>query len=469
MIEFYPKGTKWSEQDILSLKEDYISSMSNNDLEIRYKREYETIRSKAKSMGFVGRKGYGDIWTELELINLEQDYMSFMPKKEMCSKYNRTWSSIAWKVSQLGYKRGMPKEVQRKNTLLTKDEMVTLYSNGLSAIEIGKLANISKSCVLVHLNNRGRVRRSLSEAGRYYTLNEHYFDEINTEKSSYLYGLLMADGCNYEPDGKICITLQERDKEILERFNKEIGSNRPLQFVKASLRKNGIDYTQNYYSLNICSKHMSKMLAKHGCVQAKSLITTFPEWLDPKLYNHFIRGYFCGDGCISMCSKHKGHGWQITGTSKLLLRIQEIMIKELGLRKTVLNRPKNNKAVTLRYGGRLIVNKIMEWLYQDATIYLQRKYDKWQSIKEVDPNNRFYGKGKKYGKKVIDTSTGLIYHSVQNMIMDLNLPKYPIKDRMCGKTKNTTPLLYLTDFIQQNPNHPISQQYTNTQPLKQTA
>ena len=98
------------------------------------------------------------------------------------------------------------------------------------------------------------------------------------------------------PGGEVIkIELQERDKDILEEINKELGSNRELYFNDLSSKNSN---HQNTYGLIIVNKHMSEILKQKGMMQNKSLVLKFPEWLDEDLYSHFIRGYFDGDGHI---------------------------------------------------------------------------------------------------------------------------------------------------------------------------
>ena len=55
---------------------------------------------------------------------------------------------------------------------------------------------------------------------RIYTLNENYFEQIDTQEKAYFLGFLWADGCNC--NGVIHLVLQEKDKYILEKFNELI-------------------------------------------------------------------------------------------------------------------------------------------------------------------------------------------------------------------------------------------------------
>ena len=86
---------------------------------------------------------------------------------------------------------------------------------------------------------------------------------------------------------------------------------------------------QDAISLDIYSKHMSDSLAKLGCIERKSLILEWPEWLEENLYSHFIRGYFDGDGSIS-----KGRGCRVdfASTYMFLERLKEILEEKLNVK-----------------------------------------------------------------------------------------------------------------------------------------
>ena len=43
---------------------------------------------------------------------------------------------------------------------------------------------------------------------RIYNVNDNYFDIIDNQEKSYIFGLFYADACNYENTGKVKIDLQ---------------------------------------------------------------------------------------------------------------------------------------------------------------------------------------------------------------------------------------------------------------------
>jgi hypothetical protein len=177
---------------------------------------------------------------------------------------------------------------------------------------------------------------------------------------------------------EINIKLQKGDKIILERFRDLISPLSPVEIVKDS-SVSGI-----YYRLRINSKLLTQQLTKLGCVRAKSLILTWPEWLiDPKLQQHFIRGYFDGDGSLyARKPTNTGQidwGWQITSTNNFCNSVKQHIENTLQIHcSKSLPHPKTNQiTTTLSVGGNLQVKKVLDWLYQDATIYLPRKYEKY--------------------------------------------------------------------------------------------
>ena len=67
-----------------------------------------------------------------------------------------------------------------------------------------------------------------------YTFNKDYFERIDSKDKAYFLGFLYADGCNSisttQHHCTIILNLQEKDKDILDIFNKYINSNKPLTY-----------------------------------------------------------------------------------------------------------------------------------------------------------------------------------------------------------------------------------------------
>lgn len=272
--------------------------------------------------------------------------------------------------------------------ITNQEEIAELYKSGIGSCVIAKKFKISSNTVVkiarkfgVPIHNVGTSRK--------YTLDEKFFDGIDTEEKAYFLGLLYADGYIHEKKYIISLELAEKDKALILKFRKALGTNRPILKRESWHSIKGKLYFTKTWRLAISSKYMISALAKLGCYQNKSLTLKFPNsnQVPNKFRNHFIRGYFDGDGCWTL-----GRGWNINsakqltfgvcGTKEFLIDLQKIFIKELKLNKTKLGkRYKNNiNSYDLRYGGNQTTKIIGQFIYKHATIYLLRKYWKYQSV-----------------------------------------------------------------------------------------
>lgn len=222
---------------------------------------------------------------------------------------------------------------------------------------------------------------------RKYTLNENYFDILDSEDKVYFLGYLMADGYNNESRGVIEASCATKDKEFLEMLNKTIGSSKPIRLVEAN--------TNSYksYRMALCSRHLSKRLSELGCIQNKTFKLTFPNYLNEEMKKHFIRGYFDGDGCISFTfakrDNYFGNAFlsmaTITSTESFCLYLKRYIKRILDINSTMLCRhpEHNNNNRTLQISGNKQVIRFAEWLYKDAHLFLKRKFDKIEEIKII--------------------------------------------------------------------------------------
>ena len=127
---------------------------------------------------------------------------------------------------------------------------------------------------------------------RKYNLNENFFNVLN-EKSVYWLGFLYADGYVRMKDGKsgeLKLKLKDTDKEHIEKFLNDIECNKPI--------KCGIDNKSKFCLVTVYSNLLVNKLFELGCDNNKTQKIRLPK-LNENLMNHFIRGYFDGDGSIS--------------------------------------------------------------------------------------------------------------------------------------------------------------------------
>lgn len=270
-----------------------------------------------------------------------------------------------------------------KLTDQNKIDIVDLYINKkMSCIKIAKIFKVTKQSVLKILKARNIQIRTISESNRRYSLNEAYFQTIDTENKAYFLGLMYADGYNQESQYNSSISLQSKDSYILESFRNDIGYLKPLKLINKGKNR------QQQYRLSITSKKISKDLAKLGCFQAKSLTLKFPtkDQVPEHLLRHFIRGYIDGDGCISFSGTCII--LNITSTIMFCEKLQELIYKLFKINGYI-NNKKNNKKTTRTWTlwGNDKVVKILDWIYEDSNIFLTRKNNKYKMFKSATFKN----------------------------------------------------------------------------------
>lgn len=210
-----------------------------------------------------------------------------------------------------------------------------------------------------------------------YTLNENYFQKINTKEKAYILGLIYADGFVGESNNFV---LGMKDKQIIEDVAKA------LEFT-GDIRKSdvgGFENSKGCYRINISNKKLVSDLKKHGVHSRKSLtLNEFPN-IEERLYGDFLRGYFDGDGSISFYVKNttqKGKLYSyevlhmtILATEPFILKIREKFDIKGGIRPS-----KTKELVYLDIQGKKDLLKLYELMYKNANIFLHRKKKIWDS------------------------------------------------------------------------------------------
>lgn len=262
-----------------------------------------------------------------------------------------------------------------------KIDIVNKYqTRKYTCTQIGKEYGTSGDNIAKLLKRRGIDVSNLYR--RKYTLNEYYFDVIDTEHKAYWLGLLYADGCNFRKNNVITIELQEKDKEILEKFNYDIESNRPIM-----IKNKKTESSQNTLSIRFNSKHLSIRLFELGCINCKSLTLRFPtpEQVPEHLLRHWLRGMWDGDGNYNLLKRTTSATASICGTIFVCEKIQKYIKDILDIHMSLYIEERLNNGITsiLKIGGNKQYCKFINFLYKDATIYLDRKYQKALMIEEV--------------------------------------------------------------------------------------
>ena len=203
-------------------------------------------------------------------------------------------------------------------------------------------------------------------------LNEKVFDNMCSEEQFYWLGFMYADGNISKEGNRIEMRLSIKDINHLEKFKKFL--NLSTEIRTGTINGNG------FCHLSVRNKHLWNILNKLGCVPQKSLILKFPNlslFKNKENILHFIRGYVDGDGCLSIYKDDNKDRTRLSiiGTEHFLNTINQLFNNKGYLRnKSTSNY--NNLAFELKFSD-VPSRKLARYLYENATIYLERKYEKY--------------------------------------------------------------------------------------------
>lgn len=213
-----------------------------------------------------------------------------------------------------------------------------------------------------------------------YNVDVSFFSRLNPE-TAYWAGFMAADGNVYinpkfPSKGQLVLALSNKDIDHIKMFKTAISAEQPIEDVKRS----------NTSRLRICRMEMVRDLADWGVVPCKGTNMIWPD-LPDGLKCHFLRGYFDGDGSISLAKRsyNKSRTYldvRVLGTEAFLLKIREMFVEHYG--KDVGYLRDHNKSTRPSNVWELrFVTKSAEafchWIYRDSTRYtrLDRKYQRY--------------------------------------------------------------------------------------------
>ena len=307
-------------------------------------------------------------------MNINNDYLQSynegMTIWQIAEKYNDTYKNT--------YEYVIEKPFAAKNLPIEeKKRICELYNNGLSTVKIGEMYG-TRHKPIAKVLEEFNIQRNQAKFVRKYSLDETYFDNIDTPNKAYVVGFLSADGCNNISKGTISMSLEACDKEILEQICIDMKNEHPLEFIDYT-NKHDFGYTyKDQYRMLIFSIHMCHQLEKIGVVPNKSLKLKLSESIPKEYYSHYIRGIFDGDGSMGAKSldTYKGSlSLSITSTYDVCIELQNIL-NEMGINSRIVEASNHNGiTAVLNIDKSNSIKKFLDWIYKDAELYLKRKYD----------------------------------------------------------------------------------------------
>lgn len=218
-------------------------------------------------------------------------------------------------------------------------------------------------------------------------VRKHYFDEdyfeiIDNEEKAYWLGFIAADGCIIKSSEynsyRLYINISDKDKSHLELFQKCIKAND----IKIQTYVNTEGYSSKDGTVTsrivLNSYKMCMDLKKYNIHERKSYDIQFPD-IREDLKPHFLRGYFDGDGCFcvyyskDICKNRVS--FEVVGASnQFMVQVQDYL-KQNDIQTNIYQR-KSNSSYRLMTCSKKQVLKLIDFLYQNSSICLDRKLKK---------------------------------------------------------------------------------------------
>jgi hypothetical protein len=301
----------------------------------------------------------GEPWSKEEVQTLKEFYTT-MPMHQLIKLLpNRTSLAIRKKACKLGLGADWHAHLEplRKWSQENIDVLIKEYLKGRNVEELARVLNKSVYA----------IRHKAKELGlrvqdfRFYKVRDDAFSNWS-EESAYWLGFISADGYLYEKTKTLIVTLSEKDKEHLAKFRDFIAPNNPI-YVR-----------HGRATLRIRSDRIYDSLITLGVTPRKSLTLNFPN-IPESFFRPYILGYSDGDGSI-FCTKDGLIVWKVLGTYLFLKSMSENIKSRVGVEMNV-NKCTDCRAYNIQVAGEK-AKRILRWLYTEATIYLDRKYQRYR-------------------------------------------------------------------------------------------
>lgn len=354
------RGETWTTEEINTLKSLYENNVKISDISMAVNHTEYAVTHKIKDITNPNRRIN---WTEKEISRLTELFDEGKSYSEIAKELNKTTRACQGKAIRIGLKK------KDCNTWVNNarsdfwsaeeiDNLKIFIESGFSASEIAAKLNRSKKAVFYQLkvqNLHIKQKTDIEECGyrRVYSIDDNYFEKIDTQMKAYFLGWMITDGYVIETlktkrgvisSSKVGLKIQSKDIEILELFSKETSSTFPIKKCKSRVNKrpyrNSITGKEliiasgEQAAFEISSFKMLSDLKRYGVHQSKTYDVTFPDLLEEEFYPGFIAGVISGDGCVDLKKNHgNGRFLRITfsGNYGLLAKIKEILVKNINL------------------------------------------------------------------------------------------------------------------------------------------
>lgn len=268
------------------------------------------------------------------------------------------------KIDMSAYKT----QQSNKPTLVSiKESVIKDYLEGMGSGEVARKYGYSQSAVSILLRKNGVDMRDWR-----IDVDEDFFSAIDTEEKAYVLGWMYADGNINKSTWRIQIA----DLDILEKIKEIVKYKGEIADVPPPKK---FPHRKVQYVMNVCRKKMVDDLAKLGVMSKKSLIIKFPseDQVPKHLLGHFLRGVFDGDGSITERAQG-GFSVSLASTQGFLDEMVKLFKSDFHIYERFPERESTSRSMLS--GKKSTVFEFLDYIYKDATVYLDRKYKPYKEF-----------------------------------------------------------------------------------------
>lgn len=297
-----------------------------------------------------------------------------VPMSKTCEKFGISLGGVSKKFKKFGIY--FPNIKDFDYSVWTSDKILELISDFNSGIPVYKLVEkygFNKDALAKIINANGGNTQTPS-------FDIDYFNTVTTEEQAYWLGFLYADGYVSSDRNEVELSLQLLDAEHLNKFKVALHSNSNII----------LDFAKNRCRFQVSNKKFKTDLCKLGCNPNKSLVLEYKANLNnDELIRAFIRGYFDGDGCLTHTYTDNKTKLKFTvstsllGTKSFLSWIEQELNKHDIICTWYHDKRHSDNIWTIEFNKQNSV-KLLNYLYTNCTIYLNRKYNKYKYFAEFD-------------------------------------------------------------------------------------
>lgn len=320
----------------------------------------KTVQTKLKAAGvFVGRKKF----TNKDIAEMTRLFLSGVAVKNIGISFGVGERVVRKILTSHGvYKVG---EIAWDNHMRSRAK--EMYCNGKSIGFISSELGVGFSTISSFLRKSGVWKY---KGVKKYSCDRSFFENINTETQAYWLGFIMADGNIQLSRQRAClhIGIHRGDIEHLRKFKDAVRASNPIRIKDCDSTCNIDIYDRNLVE---SIRSLGIATSKTFCLDWKEITSCFAK----DLRRHFIRGYFDGDGSWRGI---KQVSFNIACASKnFIYPLQRELVTGVNLNYVKIQH--RNNCYSLDYGGRHQLLRLSKYLYQNSSVFLERKRDKIES------------------------------------------------------------------------------------------